>query len=275
MKISVILPTYNRSHLIERSLNSILAQTDPAWEVIIVDDGSTDQTTEILDQYKDDVIILSQPNRGVSAARNLGINEASGDWIAFLDSDDQWHPNKLAQQKSALESHAGFLVCHTDEIWIRNGVRVNPMKKHNKPNGWIFTQCLPLCCVSPSTILVAKEVFSDVGVFDPQLPACEDYDLWLRIFSRYPILLVEEPLITKYGGHDDQLSVRYWGMDRFRVKALIKLLEGGTLNQSQRQDTKKMLLKKLTILRNGSGKRAKFADQAHYQGLIDDWSGLE
>ncbi len=100
-------------------------------------------------------------------------------------------------------------VCHTDEIWIRNGRRVNARKKHGKKGGWIFQHCLPLCAMSPSSIMIHRDVFTALGGFDERLPACEDYDLWLRITARYPVLFTRQPLIEKYGGHDDQLSRKY------------------------------------------------------------------
>ena len=153
-------------------------------------------------------------------------------------------------------------------------MRVNPMKKHRKPNGWIFDQCLPLCCVSPSSVLLHRGVLDRIGVFDPHLPACEDYDLWLRIFSVYPVLLVDQPLLTKYGGHDDQLSRRYWGMDRFRAHALIKLLESGSLDNGQAQNARTMLLKKLTILMNGAKKRGKFDDHETWRLLYEHWEPI-
>ncbi|MET0093096.1 MAG: glycosyltransferase family A protein, partial [Sedimenticola sp.] len=208
MQISVIIPTHNRADLLERALKSVQAQTLPPLEVIVVDDGSEDHTREMVSEKFPRVHYLHQPNRGVSSARNLGISEARGDWIALLDSDDEWLPSKLASQKTRLESQPGHHICHTEEIWIRNGKRVNQMKKHTKQGGAIFQHCLPLCVISPSSVLIHKSVFREVGLFDESLPACEDYDLWLRICARYPVTYVEQPQIVKYGGHEDQLSRR-------------------------------------------------------------------
>jgi glycosyltransferase involved in cell wall biosynthesis len=255
MDISVIIPTWNRATLLPRALESVLSQTLLPREIIVVDDGSNDTTRELVCCRYPEVKYLYQPNQGVSAARNVGIRESTSDWVAFLDSDDQWLPGKLEAQHQAICDSPAMRVCHTDEIWIRNGKRVNSMKKHAKPDGWIFEQCLPLCCVSPSSILAHRCVLDDVGLFDESLPACEDYDLWLRIFSRYPVLLVEQQLLNKFGGHDDQLSQKYWGMDRFRVQAMDKLLEAGRLNQNQMQTTRNMLGQKLDILIKGYTKR--------------------
>lgn len=276
MNISVVIPTFNRAQLVERAIESVCEQSYPATEIIVVDDGSTDPTVANITQKFPQVKIITQPNHGVSSARNTGIKFASVDWIAFLDSDDEWCKHKLMRQVEALspsdaQAHA-CEICHTDEIWIRHGKRVNPMKKHAKPDGWIFEQCLPLCCVSPSSVLVKKALLESVGLFDEALPACEDYDLWLRVFSQYRVLLVAEPLLIKYGGHQNQLSQKYWGMDRFRVASIIKLLEQYNLNEHYRHCAVTMLLHKLTILIKGFEKRKNTADLTRYQALYERWS---
>lgn len=261
--ISVIIPAHNRAHTLPRALDSVLAQTRPADEVILVDDGSTDDTAALLQTHYPTVRYLHQPNQGVSAARNSGIRVARGDWIALLDSDDAWLPHKLACQARQLDSGAPLI--HSDEIWIRNGVRVNPMKKHAKSGGWIYQQCLPLCAISPSAALLRRDLFERIGLFDDTLPACEDYDFWLRVCARHPVVYIDEPLILKYGGHDDQLSRRYWGMDRFRVQALEKALREAPLNSTDRLATLQMLIQKLTILAQGAHKRGKCQEAADYR----------
>ena len=225
--------------------------------MILVDDGSTDETAELVDQCYPDIRYFHQRNKGVSAARNLGLQHAKNQWIALLDSDDEWLPDKLLMQMALLED-TDLRVCHTEEIWIRNGVRVNQMNKHKKAGGWIFDRCLPLCAMSPSSSLIHREVFERVGHFDENLPACEDYDLWLRICSKYPVAYESQASINKYGGHADQLSRQYWGMDRFRVIALEKILTDG-LNPHQYIAAKSMLMKKLHILMNGAKKRNNLA----------------
>ncbi|MFT6408723.1 MAG: glycosyltransferase involved in cell wall biosynthesis [Arenicella sp.] len=262
MKLSVIIPSFNRHAVVGRAIDSVLAQTylrgRDDWELILVDDGSTDQTHALVSerylQTQPNVLYFRQDNLGVSAARNMGIRRANGEWIALLDSDDQWLPHKLAAQFALLES-GQHQVCHSEEIWIRNGVRVNQMNKHKKSGGWIFERCLPLCAMSPSSIVIHKSVFEAVGLFDQSLPACEDYDLWLKIASQYPVAYIEQACINKYGGHDDQLSRQYWGMDRFRVIALENLLASGlVLSPSNHQAALKVLLKKLSILLKGAVK---------------------
>ena len=280
LSFSVIVPTYNRGHLLPRALNSIAAQTQTPLEVIVVDDGSTDDTIAILRREYPDVVILEETHRGVSAARNRGIQASRGDWIAFLDSDDEWLPEKLARQNAALVSTPTILLCHTEEVWVRNGVRVNPMKKHAKRGGGIFEDCLPLCCMSPSSVVVHREVLEDVGVFDESLPACEDYDLWLRITSRYPVVFIDEPLVVKHGGHNDQLSRRYWGMDRFRITALEKLLGSDSLNDTQRAVAERVCAEKIDIYRTGAKKRGRHDEARRYtvklrrlqQGMSNDYN---
>ena len=196
-----------------------------------------------------------QQQQGVSTARNLGIRKARGEWLAFLDSDDVWLQDKLAVQIQALQKQPCFRLCHTDEIWIRRGRRVNPMKKHTKYGGAIFHHCLPRCVISPSSVLIHDSVFKRIGGFDETLPVCEDYDLWLRISSRYEVLFIPEQLLVKYGGHEDQLSKKYWGMDRFRIRALTKMLDSGGLSSVHRAAVLMTLLEKLAILLEGARKR--------------------
>jgi len=268
-KISVIIPTYNREVYLERAIESVFTQTYQNYELIIIDDGSTDNTSQIIRQFKNQVRYYSQLHAGVSSARNLGLEKSEGTWVAFLDSDDYWLPRKLARQMECLAEHPQWLVMQTDEKWVRRGVVVNPMKKHRKYSGWIFPQCLPLCIVSPSAVIVHQKVFNDIGVFDASLPVCEDYDLWLRIALKYEIGLLPEKLIVKTGGHADQLSRKYWGMDRYRVLALEKILQSD-LDAQQTELVLNEIIKKLTILSLGRAKHPElpniYADKlAKYQ----------
>lgn len=264
--VSVVIPTWNRAALTLRALDSLSRQSRPPDEVLVVDDGSTDDTTERVRSRFPEVTLLAQPNRGVSAARNAGIRAAHGSWIAFLDSDDEWLPQKLERQLAAVSAET--VLCHTDEIWIRRGRRVNPMRKHRKYGGRIFERCLPLCAISPSSALVRRDLFDEVGLFDESLPACEDYDLWLRVTARFPVLLVDEPLVVKHGGHDDQLSRRYWGMDRFRITALEKILASDVLSASDRAAAESMLAKKIAIYASGARKRGKHAEAHRYESRL-------
>ena len=255
--ISVIVPTYNRAQQLPRALDSILCQSCSPKEIIVVDDGSTDETSALMTSEYPEIVFIQQQNTGVSSARNVGIKRASGDWIAFLDSDDEWLPEKLEIQMKALYENPEIKICHTNEIWIRNGKRVNPKKKHEKFGGWIFQKCLPLCCISPSSVIIHKSIFKEIGLFDYSLPVCEDYDLWLRITARNPVLYIEEPFLIKYGGHEDQLSKKYWGMDRFRIKSLEKIISSRVLSELDENAAKKMLMEKIYIFIQGAQKRGK------------------
>ncbi len=253
--VSVVIPVFNRKTLILRALHSVLKQSLPAHEVLVVDDGSTDGARDAILQNFPQVRYIRQNRLGVSAARNRGIRMATGNWIAFLDSDDAWAVEKLACQIEALKKQPEYLLCHTNEIWIRNGVRVNAMKKHEKKGGWIFQHGLPRCAISPSSVLVNKRFLEALGGFDEGLPVCEDYDLWLRICARSPVLYLDAPLTIKYGGHKDQLSRQYWGMDRFRVQALDRILTGGNLKKADDIAARRMLYQKSKILMKGAKKR--------------------
>jgi len=270
--IAVIIPTYNRSHTLRRALDSVNSQTVKPNEICVVDDGSTDETEQLLSRHYPQVNYVYQNNKGVSSARNAGVAFTRGHWLAFLDSDDEWMPNKLERQLQEINDNPTFPLVHCDEIWIRNGARVNAMHKHQKAGGEIFERCLPLCVISPSAVMIKRRLFEEVGGFDESLPACEDYDLWLRICSRYPVLYIEEALLRKYGGHDDQLSRQYWGMDRFRVKALVTLLNTGNLRPQQTQLTRAMLVNKCEILVQGAEKRGNKETAGYYYSLIKSFA---
>lgn len=267
--VSVIIPTYNRASWLKGAIDSVLEQTFTNFELLIIDDGSTDDTREIIANYGVQVKYFYQPNKGPSAARNSGIKKARADLITFLDSDDRWLKNKLQTQVDLMITDPGIKICYTDEIWIRRGKKVNPKKIHQKYSGWIYQKCLPLCIISPSSVMIYREVFDKVGLFDESLLVCEDYDLWLRISQRYPITFINEPLIIKNGGHEDQLSQRLWGMDRFRVKALEKMLQENSVSTEDKQATIDILIKKCTILANGCFKRSKIEEGNQYISIIE------
>lgn len=264
--VSVILPTYNRCRLLKRAVDSVLDQTCRDFELIVVDDGSSDDTPALLARYGDRLRAIRQPNRGVSAARNAGIRQAAGKLIALLDSDDYWLPQKLARQVAFFENNPDAAICQTEEIWIRNGVRVNPKKRHQKCSGRIFEKCLPLCLISPSAVMLRTSLLDEVGMFDENLPACEDYDLWLRITCQYPVGLIADPLIVKCGGHDDQLS-RMPQLDKYRIQALLKIIEMGCLSASQLTAARAMLVEKCRIHAAGCRKRGRIQDACRYENV--------
>jgi glycosyltransferase involved in cell wall biosynthesis len=244
--------------------------------LIIIDDASTRSIGTVIDKFNDSRIILTRnsKNCGVSYSRNRGIMMARHDNIALLDSDDEWLPDKLKKQMQYFIDNPGLRVVHTEEIWIRNGVRVNQMKKHQKSGGDIFIRSLDLCLMSPSSIMIKRSVFNDYGVFDEELPVCEDYDLWLKISANEEVGFIKEPQIVKYGGHEDQLSRRYRAMDKFRVKSLVNIMENIELSHAKQQALKEVILKKSKILINGAIKRNLKSEAAAYSRIIKKYSDL-
>jgi glycosyltransferase involved in cell wall biosynthesis len=265
--VSVVITTYNRRQYVRAALESVLAQDYRDKEIIVIDDGSTDGSADELSglplQY------VWKENGGISSARNLGISLSKGDLIAFLDVDDLWKKNKLSTQVRLMGEEASP-VSYTDEVWMRNGKWLNQCHRHRKYSGMIYRHCLPLCIISPSSALVGREVFNEVGLFDESLPVCEDYDMWLRVACRYPIVFIDRPLIIKQGGHPDQLSRRFEAMDRFRIRSLVNMLSRGVLTPEQRICTLHVLRKKCAIYAKGAEKRERFGEAEKYRRIPDD-----
>ena len=262
MKISVVIPTYNRYEFLKRALKSVFLQSYLPQEVIVVDDGSSDKTSNILQDFPS-IKYIYQDNAGVSSARNLGINNAIYEWIAFLDSDDTWDVKKLEKQVRFHQNNPNILMSYTDEKWIRNGINVKIHKKFKKYGGSIFEECLSHCIIAPSATMLHGTLFDAIGFFDESLEICEDYDLWLRIATNHEIGLIEEKLITKYAGHVDQLSFKHWGMDRFRVQSLEKLI-----HIEKREVVIDILVKKYKLLLKGAIKYDKISDIKVYEESI-------
>ncbi len=267
-RISVIIPTFNRALKVARAVSSVLYQRYTDYEIVVVDDGSGDNTTASLKQFGKRITqIVHAKNRGVSAARNTGIRSSKAPFIAFLDSDDYWLPGKLETQMRFFAAKPEAAICQTEEIWIRNGRYANPAKKHQKPTGDLFTPSLKMCLISPSAVMLKRSLLEEVGLFDESLPACEDYDLWLRIACRHPVPLIQEWHVVKEGGHADQLSVRYSGMDRFRIASMRKLLKSGVLTLKQAKEVMAELSRKCVIYGTGCLKRKKIEEGEYYLAL--------
>ena len=262
MNISIVIPTYNRYIFLKRALNSVYAQKYNNFEVIVIDDGSSDNSSKITDDFPN-IRYFYQKNSGVSGARNLGISKSVYPWIAFLDSDDEWHPNKLKEQVLFHQKNPNILMSYTDEKWIRDAKEIKIPKKFKKYGGQIFERCLSHCIIAPSATIIHKDLLDKIGLFDEGLEVCEDYDLWLRISVEYEVGLVDKKLITKYAGHNDQLSFKHWGMDRFRVLALEKLYK-----KYQKDTIKDCLLKKYSLLLKGAIKYDKIAEIKYYEERI-------
>ena len=271
-KISVVIPTLNRINTLQRALDSVINQTYKPSEIIVVDNGSSDGTLKFLREQYPKITILTEKKIGVSSARNKGIKKSINQWIALLDSDDAWHPRKLEIQTSMLDSALKeYNLIHTDEVWFRNNKHINQMKKHKKQGGYIFERCLSLCCISPSSVLFKKNILDKVGLFDESLPVCEDYDMWLKICSSEEVLFAQDKLTYKYGGHKDQLSKSYWGMDRFRIKSIENIIKNFDLTYKQKKQAKKELIKKLKIIINGAFKRNNLSIVNEFSTKLEYW----
>lgn len=266
--VSVVVPVYNREKTIVRAIDSVLNQSIKPEEIIIVNDGSSDSTADVLKSYGDEITCINmRQNSGPSLARNEGVKYSKSEWIAFLDSDDCWEKDKLKSQKEYFGRYPYYQIMQSEEVWIRNGKRVNPCKHHEKKSGWIWETSLHRCLISPSGVMLKKSLFERYEGFDENLPVCEDYDLWLKISRDYPVGLDSTQAVIKYGGHVDQLSQKFPAMDRFRVKSLLGRLEIEQV-QYYRERMIDVLREKLLILIQGCEKRGKYSEADEYNIII-------
>ncbi len=266
--VSVIIPTFNRASFLKEAIESVLAQDYRPLELIVVDDGSTDETPKMVTRYPLRFVRRAQ-NLGVAAARNAGLLWARGEFIAFLDSDDLWLPSKISRQVAFFSAHPEAVAVQTEEIWIRRGQRVNPRKKHQKPSGFFFDRALELCLISPSGIMLRRKVLEEIGPFDPEFPVAEDYELWLRLLVRYPVYLLKEPLVIKRGGHPDQLSKRP-GLDFYRLRAMWKLAQTAPLTPAMRLLLLREATKKARIFVSGARKRGRLKEALAAEKMLAD-----
>ncbi len=273
--ISVIIPTYNRVEFVQKAVESVLNQTHKDFELIIVDDGSEDNTKEIISSFHDERIkYYYQFNRGPGPARNEGIKKSSGKYLAFLDSDDVWVSEKLETQLNEMKKHAEYFLSHTEELWYKGVRQIKPLKMHRKRHGDIFEWSLKLCSVSMSTVMIKGELIDRIGYFDKNLEVCEDYDYWLRVTSQYPVLLINEPFTIKQGGHYDQQSQKYFGLDKFRIYAIEKIIKSNTLNEEQSILAFNELKKKCRIYGQGCLKYNRKKEGEYYLKLPEKYESL-
>jgi glycosyltransferase involved in cell wall biosynthesis len=266
-KISVVIPVHDRAAMLAEALESVRVQSCPADEIIVVDDGSTDESAAAAEAVPG-VRVLRQSRLGVAAARNAGIRHSTGELIAFLDSDDLWHWDKLAIQADFMERNPGIVFSHTDEIWIRKGRRVNPPARYRKRGGDVLEACLDVCSIAASTVMARRSLFDEVGLFDETLPACEDYDLWLRTACCHRVGYIERALATRREGHAGQLSHTIPHLDEYRIRALVKLLEKGNVARGRIDSVVSALLDKTRIVLNGLEKANRPAEAAVLRARI-------
>ncbi len=270
---SVIIPTFDRKDFLHTAIMSVLDQTFPDFELIVVDDGSSDGTGEMVEKVEDKRLkYIYQENHGVAHARNKALKRSKGDFIALLDSDDRWVPEKLSRAFHYIKQFPDIKIFHTEEVWFRQGKILNQKRIHSNPSGFVYQKALPMCCISISTAVARKDVFNTVGGFDESLEACEDYDLWLRATHRYEVKLIPECLTIKDGGRPDQLSSRIWGLDRFRIRALVKMLDSGILDKEDYQATYAQLTRKCKIFALGARKRGREEQGRIVLSLIDKYA---
>ncbi|MFP4521372.1 MAG: glycosyltransferase family 2 protein [Fibrobacterota bacterium] len=258
--VDVIIPVRDRNYSVLRAIGSVLKQKAQSYRITVVDDGSTDGTSDAVRYFFSDINFIQTGKRGVSAARNTGILATGLPYIAFLDSDDEWKPGKLGSQLEYMESQTGCQISQTEEVWIRNGRRVNPKKYHKKKGGNIFRESLERCMITPSSVILRRSLLDKKGLFDESLPACEDYDFWLRITHDTPIGLVREKCLVRYGGHPDQLSFSIKTLDRYRIIAMINLIQARVLSAENLELAVAELEKKVFIYTNGCRKRGKSSE---------------
>jgi len=269
--VSIVIPVFNRLLPLERAIQSLQKQTFQDFEIIVVDDHSTDDIFTVTKKYR--TRYLKTNGKGVSAARNTGIKAASSDLLAFLDSDDEWLPQKLELQMKYLSENPNCNIVHSNESWIRNGQPVNQARKHQKMGGRIFSECTELCLIAPSSVLIRKTLLDQVGLFDESFTVCEDFDLWLRITATENIGFIQEPLLIKHGGHEDQLSMQFHSMDLWRVRALAKHLKNSNLTAQEKLALQKSMKKKCEILLKGFQKHQNFENLSEvesYLALLSD-----
>ncbi|MCF7869806.1 MAG: glycosyltransferase family 2 protein [Candidatus Omnitrophica bacterium] len=272
---SIIIPTYNRRQFLKIAIESVLKQTYANYELIIVDDGSTDNTKELIKDYKDSRLnYYYQQNKGPASARNLGIAKARGEFVCFLDSDDRFRINKLEISHRYIKEKSSYKIFHSEEIWYKNGKFLSQKKEHKKTAGFIFDNAVKLCSISISTAVIKKEVFNKIGNFDQNLLACEDYDFWLRVTSQYPIYLIPEALTIKEGGHKNQQSKKYPAMDKFRIYALDKILQTKNLKKEQYQIAYQQLQNKCSVYIKGAALRKKTKEVKKYKDLLNKYEKL-
>lgn len=267
--VSAIIPSFNRAELTLRAIHSVLNQSYQNIELIVVNDGSHEDyltVQQILEEKKG--IYLETENQGVSAARNLGIELSKGEYIALLDSDDEWLADKIYKQVEVISENPKYPIVQALERWNRNG-KIITVPKHLSPaHGESFKKAVDHCCIGPSSALIRRELFNEIGLFDPCLRICEDYELWIRILDKYPVFCIQEELSIKYGGHTDQLSRSEVGIDRFRVYALIKYLMNAN-DLEKISIVKQGIMKRLKILISGAEKRGLIDRVQEYKGLFD------
>lgn len=278
-RVIVVIPAHNRLAMLRRAVESVLAQTYRELDLVVVDDASSEDLSEVQDMVEGagHRWLRLGENVGPAAARNAGVNAGVNGWqyLAFLDSDDVWAAEKLRRQVNWHADHAGIEISQCEEQWVRNGQLFKKKNSQQQPEGWFFEDCVKVCCISPSCVMMSRRLWQDLGGFDQRYRVCEDYELWLRVALNESVGLVKGAsgaLVTRHGGHGDQLSFAVPAMDRFRVLALLELVNAGQLSQEQKQVLEQGILRRAAVLGKGAKKRGKLANVTTYQrALKREW----
>lgn len=203
-KVSVIIPTYNRADFLTEAVDSVLNQTWRDFEIIVVDDGSTDGTRDVVGRYGDRIKYFHKQNKGPSSARNFGTSKAHGNFLAFLDSDDIWEPNKLDIQMNFLQSHPEIKLISCGS-YIMGNSRKRKFHIRGDLSGDLFLTLYQRSFINTSSVVLTQDCFFQVGPFDETIQTAEDYDLWLKVARHFPMAYLDTPLVG-IRKHPDKLS---------------------------------------------------------------------
>lgn len=271
-EVSVIIPLYNRSALLKEALDSVRAQTFSDYEIIVADDGSDSEelirSARHCEEAGAKLVRLTHfgcPGR----SRNRGVEHASGRYLAFLDSDDLWTPDKLEQQLEYMKTHPDCRLVHTREVWNREGQIVSQRKQRHQRSGEIFSDALVKCIIGPSTVMMTRECYLELGGFHDHIEVAEDYEFWLRYTALYPVGYIESPLVIKRAGNWDQLSEKYGQIEIFRIRALKHFLELPGIPEARRSEAVEEYIRKCRIFSNGCLKREKRAESLFWSREAD------
>lgn len=223
--VSVVIPVYNMAHCVAEAIESVFDQSFSDLEVIIADDGSTDNLAKAIQKFGDQVRVIRQENRGPSVARNSGIRAAQGEYIAFLDADDIWKPEKLEKQIAAMQlsEDIGLVTCGYKKVHALSGDTIETMVRENYPDRAALLEALSLAQILPASAsgaLLRRECFDEAGLFDESLRVAEDWDMWLRVAKRFEVRFVEEPLVILRDG-DAKPAYRTLRFEENSVRAMI------------------------------------------------------
>jgi glycosyltransferase involved in cell wall biosynthesis len=284
IEFSLVIPVYNRRELLLEALSSVLAQTRLPTEIILVDDGSSDGSAEAARFF------LAEKGGGVSwniltlehsgmagAVRNRGVEAARSEWIAFLDSDDLWEPEKLASQEAYIAAHPNVRLVHTREKWLRGDKIISQKKQKHKREGDIFSDALVKCIIGPSTTVIRKDLWDQTGGFRENIEIAEDYELWLRITAGDAVGYIDTPLITKRAGGWDQLSEKYGQIEKFRLQGLGDLVESDWFRKQGLEERRCELargefIRKCQIYALGCEKRGRREEALYWKEKGDNHS---